>query len=44
MSLISLVKTFIMLKKLGIDQASIAIEKYCEPKNLSAEELNLIEG
>ena len=37
-------KDFRAAKKLGIDQASIAIEKYCEPKNLSAEELNLIEG
>ena len=28
-------------QRAGIDQACIAIEKYCEPKNLSAEELNL---
>ena len=30
-------------QRAGIDQACIAIEKYCEPKNLSAEELNVIE-
>tara|TARA_Y200000002_G_scaffold265371_1_gene220450 strand:+ start:131 stop:1222 length:1092 start_codon:yes stop_codon:yes gene_type:complete len=30
-------------QRAGIDQACIAIEKYCEPKNLSAEELYLIE-
>ena len=33
-------KDFNSAQKLGIDQASIAIEKYCEPKKLSVEELD----
>jgi len=36
-------KDFYNAKKLGIDQANIAIEKYCQPKNLSVEELNTLD-